>query len=156
ADVLDGPGDVTFSCVGFSCGGAGFWWTKIGAHLALFCYWSLGTFSAGPRVFGRFCRVQEPHARHDHWKSWRNKGEGMKLSRRQLITTGIGTAAGATGLVAAAKIARRYGLVPPDSGGIYGPGETLTYAAQRVLTRHSMAREFTRSQISARPFANGV
>jgi DMSO/TMAO reductase YedYZ molybdopterin-dependent catalytic subunit len=34
-------------------------------------------------------------------------------------------------------------------------GETLTYAAQRVLTRHSMAREFSRAQISKPPFANG-
>ena len=79
-----------------------------------------------------------------------------KLSRRQLITSGLAVTAGASGLVVAAKLARRYGLVPPDSGGIYGPGETLTYAAQRMLTRHSLAREFSRSQISAKPFANEV
>lgn len=79
-----------------------------------------------------------------------------QLSRRKLITAGLATAAGASGLAVAAKLARRYGLVPPDSGGIYGPGETLTYAAQRVLTRHSLAREFPRSQISAKPFANEV
>ena len=79
-----------------------------------------------------------------------------KLSRRQLITAGVVTAAGAGGLAVAAKVARRYGLVPPDSGGIYGPGETLTYAAQRLLTRHSMAREFSRSQISAKPLMNEV
>jgi len=47
-------------------------------------------------------------------------------------------------------------LVPPDHGGIYGPGETLTYAAQRLLTRHSLAREFPRSQISKRPLANEI
>ncbi|HKW31927.1 MAG TPA: molybdopterin-dependent oxidoreductase [Candidatus Acidoferrum sp.] len=79
-----------------------------------------------------------------------------KLSRRRLITTGIATATGASGLVIAAKLAKRYGLIPPDSGGIYGPGETLTYAAQRLLTRHSLAREFSRSQISSKPFANEV
>ncbi len=79
-----------------------------------------------------------------------------EISRRRLITTGLATVAGASGLVAAAKLAKRYGLVPPDSGGIYGPGETLTYAAQRLLTRHSKAREFSRSQISAKPFANEV
>ena len=78
------------------------------------------------------------------------------LTRRKLITTGLATAAGATGLVVAAKLAARYGLVPPDSGGFYGPGETLTYAAQRLLTRHSMAREFSRSQISAKPLQNEV
>jgi DMSO/TMAO reductase YedYZ molybdopterin-dependent catalytic subunit len=79
-----------------------------------------------------------------------------KLSRRQLITAGVVTAAGAGGLAVAAKLANRYGLVPPDSGGIYGPGETLTYAAQRLLTRHSMAREFVRGQISAKPLMNEV
>ncbi len=79
-----------------------------------------------------------------------------KLSRRKLITTGLATVAGASGLVAAAKLAARYGLVPPDSGGLYGPGETLTYAAQRLLTRHSLARVFSRSQISSKPFANPV
>jgi len=79
-----------------------------------------------------------------------------KISRRALIAGGAGVAAGATGLAFAAKLAKRYGLVPPDAGGVYGPGETLTYAAQRVLTRHSMAREFSRSQISAKPFANEV
>ena len=80
----------------------------------------------------------------------------MSISRRKLITTGLATAAGATGLAAAARIASKYGLVPPDSGGLYGAGETLTYAAQRVLTRHSMAREFPASQISRPPFANAV
>jgi DMSO/TMAO reductase YedYZ molybdopterin-dependent catalytic subunit len=77
------------------------------------------------------------------------------LSRRKLITTGLGVTAGASGLAVAAKVAQRYGLIPPDSGGVYGLGETLTYAAQRLLTRHSMAREFSRSQISKVPFANG-
>src|SRR5208283_772348 len=60
------------------------------------------------------------------------------------------------GLAAAAKLAGRYGLIPPDGGGLYGPGETLTYAAQRLLTRHSLAREFAPGQISKTPFANAV
>jgi DMSO/TMAO reductase YedYZ molybdopterin-dependent catalytic subunit len=79
-----------------------------------------------------------------------------KISRRKLITTGLGAAAGASGLAVAAKLAARYGLIPPDSRGLYGAGETLTYAAQRILTRHSMAREFAPSQISKVPFANAV
>jgi DMSO/TMAO reductase YedYZ molybdopterin-dependent catalytic subunit len=77
-----------------------------------------------------------------------------KISRRKLITTGLAATAGVSGLAAAASLARRYGLVPPDSAGIYGPGETLTYAAQRLLTTHSLAREFPRSMISKAPFAN--
>jgi DMSO/TMAO reductase YedYZ molybdopterin-dependent catalytic subunit len=79
-----------------------------------------------------------------------------KVSRRKLIVTGAAAAAGAAGVGVAAKLAKHYGLVPPDAGGLYGAGETLTYAAQRLLTRHSMAREFTRNQISASPFANEV
>jgi DMSO/TMAO reductase YedYZ molybdopterin-dependent catalytic subunit len=79
-----------------------------------------------------------------------------KLSRRKLITAGLATAAGASGLAVAAKLAARYGLIPPDSGVLYGAGETLTYAAQRLLTRHSLAREFAPSQISKYPFANAV
>jgi DMSO/TMAO reductase YedYZ molybdopterin-dependent catalytic subunit len=79
-----------------------------------------------------------------------------KISRRKLITSGLATAAGVSGLAAAAGLARRYGLVPPDGGGIYGPGETLTYAAQRLLTTHSLAREFPRSMLSKAPFANEI
>ncbi|HZU26271.1 MAG TPA: molybdopterin-dependent oxidoreductase [Bryobacteraceae bacterium] len=78
------------------------------------------------------------------------------ISRRGLITAGVAVAAGASGVGVAASLARRYGLVPPDGGGVYGAGETLTYAAQRLLTRHSLAREFSRSQISRPPFANVV
>jgi DMSO/TMAO reductase YedYZ molybdopterin-dependent catalytic subunit len=78
----------------------------------------------------------------------------MSLSRRKLITTGLAATAGASGLAVAAKLADKYGLIPPDRSGIYGPGEALTYAAQRLLTRHSLAREFPRSQISKTPFVN--
>ena len=76
------------------------------------------------------------------------------LSRRKLIKTGLAATAGVAGLGVAAHVANSYGLVPPDHAGIFGIGETLTYAAQRLLTRHSMAREFPRSQISERPVPN--
>ena len=79
-----------------------------------------------------------------------------QLSRRKLIATGITAAAGVAGLGVAARLAQMYGLIPPDQGGIYGLGETLTYASQRLLTRHSLAREFSRSQISKPPFANEI
>jgi DMSO/TMAO reductase YedYZ molybdopterin-dependent catalytic subunit len=78
----------------------------------------------------------------------------IELSRRKLLLTGLAATAGASGLTVAARIADKYGLIPPDHGGLYGLGETLTYASQRLLTRHSMAREFPRSQISPRPFPN--
>ena len=76
------------------------------------------------------------------------------ISRRKLITTGLAASAGVAGLVTAERLAQRYGLIPPDHGGIYGAGETMTYAAQRLLTRHSLAREFSKSMISKDPFAN--
>src|SRR5579863_5119693 len=78
------------------------------------------------------------------------------LSRRKLITAGLATAAGASGLVLAKRLAERHGLIPPDHGGFYGPGETLNYASERILARHSMAREFPPSEISNPPFANAV
>ena len=77
------------------------------------------------------------------------------LSRRKLITSGLTATAGVSGLAVAAKLADRYGLIPPDHGGIYGPGQTLTYASHRLLTRHSLAREFPRSLISKPAYANG-
>ena len=67
------------------------------------------------------------------------------LSRRKLLGAAIGVSAAG----GAAYLAGKNGLVPPDHGGIYGIGETLTYASQRLLTsRHSLAREFQRSEIS--------
>jgi DMSO/TMAO reductase YedYZ molybdopterin-dependent catalytic subunit len=78
------------------------------------------------------------------------------LSRRKMIKAGLAATAGVAGLGVAAHIAQSYGLIPPDHGGIYGLGETLTYGSQRLLTRHSLAREFSRSQISKPPFANEI
>ena len=71
------------------------------------------------------------------------------LSRRKLLKAGLATAAGVSAAGGAAYLAGKNGLIPPDHGGIYGVGETLTYASQRLLmSRHSLAREFDRSQIS--------
>ena len=78
------------------------------------------------------------------------------ISRRKLITGGAVTAVGLAGVAAADRIARRYGLIPPDEGTLYGAGETLDYAAQRLLMRHALAREFPRSMISKAPFLNEV
>ena len=78
------------------------------------------------------------------------------ISRRKLIKGGIAATAGLSGLGIAAHLARKYGLVPPDGGGIWGLGETLTYASQRLLTRHSLAREFPKSKISKPPLANEI
>lgn len=78
------------------------------------------------------------------------------ISRRKLIFTGLGAAAGLSGLGIAAHFAEKYRLVPPDGSGIYGLGETLTYASHRLLGRHALAREFSPSQISKPAFANEI
>ena len=75
-----------------------------------------------------------------------------RLTRRQLIASGL---AGTAGIAVAARVAGEHGLIPPDYGGIYGCGHTLTYAAQRLLTRNANAREFTRSQLSKTPHPKG-
>jgi len=77
-----------------------------------------------------------------------------KVSRRKFVTAGLATAGSLAGFGVAAKLAQRYGLVPPDSGGIYGPGTTLTYAAHRIFSRNSLVREFPRNMISKVPFPN--
>jgi DMSO/TMAO reductase YedYZ molybdopterin-dependent catalytic subunit len=79
-----------------------------------------------------------------------------RFTRRRLISTAATAAAGVSSLGIAAGIANRYGLIPPDHQGLFGAGETLTYATQRVLTSgHSLAREFDRSHISPVAPVNG-
>jgi DMSO/TMAO reductase YedYZ molybdopterin-dependent catalytic subunit len=78
------------------------------------------------------------------------------ISRRKLIYGGVAAAASVGGLAMAERLATRYGLIPPDGGELYGAGETLTYACQRLLTARTPAREFPRSMISKNPFANEV
>jgi DMSO/TMAO reductase YedYZ molybdopterin-dependent catalytic subunit len=79
------------------------------------------------------------------------------ITRRSLVTAGIATAAGAAGIGGAIRLANAYGLIPPDSPGILGVGETLTYASQRLLTSgQPLAREFTRSQVSKVAPINGL
>jgi len=78
------------------------------------------------------------------------------FSRRKFMKGGAVTAVGLAGLAAADRIARRHGLIPPDGGTLYGPGETLTYAAQRMIGSHALAREFPRGMISKMPFMNEV
>jgi DMSO/TMAO reductase YedYZ molybdopterin-dependent catalytic subunit len=68
------------------------------------------------------------------------------ISRRRLIVSGLAAAAGVGGLTAAARFG---GLIPPDHQGLYGVGETLTYASQRLLMgSQTLAREFTRADIT--------
>ena len=70
------------------------------------------------------------------------------IPRRTFVQTVVGAAV-AAGSGAAALLAGRYGLVPPDYGGVLGIGHTLTFGAQRLLLRKQpLAREFDRAQIS--------
>ena len=75
------------------------------------------------------------------------------MTRRQLLAASL-TATG--GLAGATALAKHNGLLPPDAAGPFGPGETLNYLTHRLLTGDAPAREFARSEISAKPFANGT
>jgi DMSO/TMAO reductase YedYZ molybdopterin-dependent catalytic subunit len=78
------------------------------------------------------------------------------ITRRKVIATALTALGGASGLAVAARLADRYGLIPPDHGGLYGAGETLTYASHRLFTAHgSRAREFRPDQISQVAPVNG-
>jgi len=77
-----------------------------------------------------------------------------QLSRRKLFGSAVGALAGVSGIAVAARSAERIGLIPPEWHGIYGPVDTMTYAAHKLLTRHTMAREFPRDRISKAPFAD--
>ena len=78
------------------------------------------------------------------------------VTRRKLITSGLAAVAGFAALKTAARIADSYGLLPPDRQGLFGVGETLTYASQRILmSRQSLAREFSSSDISKVAPING-
>jgi DMSO/TMAO reductase YedYZ molybdopterin-dependent catalytic subunit len=78
------------------------------------------------------------------------------IARRTFLRAGIASVAGAAGIGGAVHAARHGGLVPPDHGGIFGIGETLTYGAQRLLVpRQTLAREFDRSRISTVAEVNG-
>lgn len=77
------------------------------------------------------------------------------MKRRAVIRGGVAAAGGFAGLAVASRLAAKHGLVPPDGCcGLYGPGHTLTYAAQRLIVGDSRAREFRPDQVSAQPFAN--
>ncbi len=77
------------------------------------------------------------------------------LTRRGFLAGGV-VAAGAALGAALNAVGHRFGLVPPDAGGVHGAGETLAYASHRIFGRHAMAREFPPSMISAKPFANEI
>jgi DMSO/TMAO reductase YedYZ molybdopterin-dependent catalytic subunit len=79
-----------------------------------------------------------------------------RIDRRKLLWTGLTGAVGLAGAGGTLFAARRRGLIPPDHQGLFGVGETLTYGTQRLLvSRQTLAREFSRSDISAVPEVNG-
>lgn len=81
--------------------------------------------------------------------------DGRSILVAASVSTERPGVAGTAGVAVAARIAGQHGLIPPDYANIYGCGHTLTYAAHRLLTRNSNAREFTRTQISKIPHPKG-
>jgi len=79
------------------------------------------------------------------------------LSRRKLVVTGLAATAGISALGVAASLAQKVRIHPRlTTAGSTARAKTLTYASLRLLTKHSLAREFSRNQISKRPLANEV
>jgi len=76
------------------------------------------------------------------------------LSRRKLIKGGLAAASWGCGCRCGRNHCKKLWIDPPDHGGLWGAGETLNYASYKMLTRHSMAREFARREISKRPLEN--
>jgi DMSO/TMAO reductase YedYZ molybdopterin-dependent catalytic subunit len=77
-------------------------------------------------------------------------------TRRGLLRAGIALAGGAVGLGGLTAAARQRGWLAPDYGGAFGLSEVLTYGSQRALmAAHSLAREFSRSEISKVTPVNG-
>lgn len=71
----------------------------------------------------------------------------MDPTRRNFLVSG---AVATTGIAVGSQID-----LPPDAQGIWAPGNILNYAAHRLIGKNALAREFTREQISKKPFANG-
>ena len=72
----------------------------------------------------------------------------MSISRRKLIGGGVAAVAGAAGLT---RLAEQQGLIPPDSGCLYGTGTTLTRpsrVARRIAARFPLqARRQARDRL---------
>src|SRR5712672_458764 len=132
---LDRLGDVVRSQLGVPGIGDGGGRLSVRAHAAFRVCELAGDVLDRPHGHALPCRVLEPCARDDHRIHTRAKERAMSslLTRRTLVTTGLTTAAGVTGLGAAIHFAGRYALIPPDYGTLAGVGETLTYSAQRLL-----------------------
>jgi DMSO/TMAO reductase YedYZ molybdopterin-dependent catalytic subunit len=75
-----------------------------------------------------------------------------RITRRTLLAGGAAAAAAAAFTAAG----RRFGLIPPDAEGVFATGNALSYAAHRLFGRNALAREFPRTMISEKPFANAI
>src|SRR5204863_7728047 len=129
ADDLDGLCDVAGDDVGLSSSRDAARWPPVGSHHPFRRRKPAPRLRRWPRRDDRGRRLHQAAERHG-----RGRRMSRILTRRRLLTTGLGAIAGASGLAVAARLADRYGLIPPDHGGLYGSGETLTYASQRLLT----------------------
>ena len=131
--------------------------TSVGAHAAFHGGQSAALVPGRARDDARSRRIRRARASDGHGLSTVERGRDMKrIARRTFLRAGISSIAGVAGIGGAIFAARRGGLVPPDHGGLFGIGETLTYGAQRLLVSgQTLAREFDRSHISTVAEING-
>jgi DMSO/TMAO reductase YedYZ molybdopterin-dependent catalytic subunit len=72
------------------------------------------------------------------------------MSRRSLLAAGAAVAGGSL-------LSACHGILPPSYGTLIGLGDTMTYAAHRLLLpRRALAPEFERRQITPFPAINTV
>ena len=81
---------------------------------------------------------------------------GESFTRRKLLKFGLASVGGVGGVAGGVYIGDQHGLIPPGHRHIYRVGDTLTYAAQRLLvSQQALVREFNQSDISRVPEING-
>src|SRR5262249_45462064 len=121
-----------------------FWRASVGKNSPFLCYKCTRGVRRWSRRDGVSGGLQQPDAGNDQRPRSAGEGELMSsfLSRRRFITGAVTASVAASSAGVAGFLAKRNGLIPPDHGGLFGIGETLTYASHRVLlSRQPLARE---------------
>src|SRR5882672_2276369 len=132
----DRPRDVTGRVLRISDICSTLRWPAIVTHRALLCGLYSGFVPRCPCRHGLSQWIPDPDAQHDLWPQ-RFKGDcpmSRILTRRRFIKGLAGLSVAVPAGIATASLANRYGLIPPDYGGLFGVETSLTYASQRLLT----------------------
>src|SRR5580698_335597 len=112
---MDRPGNVAGLYSGVSMDRGVARRTPVGAHDSFFCFVDAAVLSDCACGDGGDVGILAARAQYDHRNTAKFRGGAMKpITRRKLIYGGVAAAAGVGGLAAADRMAKRYGLIPPD------------------------------------------